>query len=95
MLIADEFCRSHRSQEFLRFIVEAALDGRRDQLNERAIAGALFGRSANSVATGGVRVRATEVRRRLREFYSRREDRPWMIQLTAGSYVPKFIQLSE
>ena len=65
------FKGSRRSQEFLQFIVERALDGRFDDLKERMLGIELFGRSP-SYDTGDdaiVRVTACDVRKRLNQFY--------------------------
>src|SRR4051812_23503484 len=66
------FRGSRRSQEFLQHIVEKALAGQFEDLKERAVGVELFGRPA-AYDTGGdaiVRVTASDVRRRLLQFYS-------------------------
>ncbi len=89
------FCRSARSCSFLRFVVQAALDGRADLLKERSVGVAVFGRQA-SYDTGSdaaVRVRASDVRRRLAAYYGECCGRQgWRIELPSGSYRPRFVQ---
>src|SRR5690242_3220433 len=85
------FRSSRRSREFLSHVVELALSGAFDQLKERIIGTALYGRPSD-YDTGSdaiVRVTASDARRRLAEYYGAGEEKPPVrIQLTAGSYVP-------
>src|SRR5579875_1217051 len=88
------FRGSHRSAQFLRFICEQAMSGNIDALKERAIGIELFGRSP-SYDTGEdaiVRVTASDVRKRLSNFYLRSDGPPseLRISLPVGSYVPDF-----
>ena len=84
---------SRRSQQFLKYVVEHALEGQHDRLKERTIGIEVFGRDP-SYDTGDdsvVRVNATEVRRRLTQYYSESEDgHAVRIELQSGSYVPEF-----
>ncbi|HTX42828.1 MAG TPA: tetratricopeptide repeat protein [Acidobacteriaceae bacterium] len=86
---------SRRTQDFLRLIVTHALEGETESLRERMIGAELFGRPV-SYDTGNdsvVRVRASEVRRKLAQYYSNeaREPEPRVrIELPSGSYVPRF-----
>ena len=84
---------SRRSQQFLKFVVEHALEGQHDRLKERTIGIEVFGRDP-SYDTGDdsvVRVNATEVRRRLTQYYNEGGDGHTVrIELQAGSYVPEF-----
>ncbi|MGB6744356.1 MAG: tetratricopeptide repeat protein, partial [Terracidiphilus sp.] len=71
-----------------------ALDGDVDNLRERMIGAEMFGRPV-SYDTGSdsvVRVRASEVRKKLAQYYSEtKEDRDEVrIELPSGSYVPRF-----
>jgi len=88
------FVASKRSQDFLQFVVEHTLNGHLDSLRERMVGVEMFGRPAD-YDTGNdsvVRVRATEVRRKLAEFYLESNGtRPIRIELPRGCYVPKFI----
>ena len=87
------FRNSRRSQEFLRFIVDHALDGHFDELKERSLGVELFGR-APSYDTGGdsiVRVTARDVRKRLSQFYAETGfDSGFRVELPPGSYIPEF-----
>ena len=86
---------SRRTQDFLRLIVGHALEGETESLRERMIGAELFGRPV-SYDTGNdsvVRVRASEVRRKLAQYYSNEagDQEPGVrIQLPSGSYVPRF-----
>ena len=87
------FRGSRRSQEFLQFIVEHALDRHFDELKERTLGVALFGRSP-SYDTGDdaiVRVTACDVRKRLTQFYAEFGfDSEFRVELPPGSYIPEF-----
>jgi TolB-like protein/Flp pilus assembly protein TadD len=86
---------SRRTQDFLRLIVTHALEGETESLRERMIGAELFGRPVG-YDTGNdsvVRVRASEVRRKLAQYYSTEspEQEPSIrIELPSGSYVPRF-----
>ena len=87
------FAGSKRAQDFLQLIVDHALAGRLDSLRERMIGAEMFGRridydTANDAV---VRVKATEVRRKLAQYYQESTKPPLVrIELPSGSYVPKF-----
>jgi len=95
----DEITESHlfagrkRTQEFLRLIVERALERDFESLRERVIGAKMFGRPIG-YDTGNdavVRVKANELRKRLAQFYSEAGVRkPVWIDLPSGSYVPRF-----
>lgn len=86
------FRGSHRSQQFLRHVIEKALRGSVDELKERTIGIELFHR-VPAYDTGEdaiVRVTASDVRRRLLQHYGRcRETSRFRILLPPGSYVPE------
>jgi S-layer like family, C-terminal region len=86
------FRGSHRSQQFLRHIIEKVFQGSADQLKERTIGIELFHRSP-AYDTGEdaiVRVTASDVRRRLLQHYGRYgETACFRILLPPGSYVPE------
>jgi hypothetical protein len=85
------FKGSRRGQQFLEYIVEKALTGHGDELKERNLGVELFGR-APSYDTGQdaiVRVTASDVRKRLHQFYSETAT-AFRIELPAGSYTPHF-----
>jgi TolB-like protein/Flp pilus assembly protein TadD len=87
------FAGSKRAQDFLKLIVDHALAGRLDSLRERMIGAEMFGRridydTANDAV---VRVKATEVRRKLAQYYQE-STKPSVvhIELPSGSYMPVF-----
>jgi len=93
ILSSAGFAGSKRCQEFLRLIVEHALRGEFDELRERMIGVEMFGRQVDYDTSNDavVRVRATEVRKRLAQYYAEVEGSPAVrIELPAGSYTPKF-----
>lgn len=87
------FSSSKRSQEFLRYIVQEAIQGRAGQIKERNIACEVFGKDEgfepgeHSV----VRVKASDVRKRLVEYYKSAPPEKVRIELPIGSYAPHFI----
>lgn len=86
------FRGSHRSGQFLKYVVEQAIAGHFDSLKERVIGVELFGRSP-SYDTGDdaiVRVTASDVRKRLLQHYGRCGTRSgFRISLPLGSYIPE------
>jgi TolB-like protein len=94
VISAHAFAGSKRTQDFLQLIVEHALAGEVDSLRERMIGAEMFGRPVN-YDTGSdsvVRVKATEVRKRLAQYYLETEgEQAVRIELPSGSYVPRFI----
>lgn len=91
VLDSSAFKGSRRGQQFLQYVVEKALAGQFDDLKERSLGVALFGRSP-SFDTGDdaiVRVTASDVRKRLNQYYSENES-AMRIDLPAGSYCPEF-----
>jgi hypothetical protein len=92
ILDSPAFRSSHRSCQFLRYVVELSLSGHPDLLRERMIGEHVFGRPAD-YDTGQdsiVRVKANEVRRRLAQYYDLHPDAPIRIELPAGSYTAQF-----
>jgi hypothetical protein len=91
------FKGSHRSGQFLRYIVEQAIAGHFESLKERIIGVELFGRSP-TYDTGEdaiVRVTASDVRRRLLQHYGRYGvQSEYRISLPVGSYHPEFTRIS-
>jgi hypothetical protein len=87
------FKGSHRSQAFLQHVVERALHGAPEDLRERSIGIALFGRDAayDTADDAIVRVTASDVRKRLLQHYGTAGvDSKFRISLPPGSYVPEF-----
>src|ERR1700734_2679544 len=72
ILASDSFSSSKRCRDFLDFVVKRALAGDFESLTERFLGAELFGRAIDyETATDSiVRVRATDVRRRLSQYYS-------------------------
>lgn len=94
ILSSPSFTGSKRAQDFLRLIVTHALAGDLDSLRERMIGAEMFGRPV-SYDTGSdsvVRVRASQVRKKLAQFYDETGDgeTSLRIELPSGSYVPRF-----
>lgn len=92
------FKGSHRSQDFLKFVVEQALHGSAADLRERSIGVALFGRPAayDTADDAIVRVTASDVRKRLLQHYGNADaDSRLRITLPPGSYLPEFAFVSE
>lgn len=91
------FKGSHRSQLFLKHIVEQALHGDPADLRERSIGIALFNRPAtyDTADDAIVRVTASDVRKRLLQHYGNAGDSRFRINLPAGSYVPEFCIVAE
>jgi hypothetical protein len=96
ILAGDEFCSSRRSSELLRHIVERALAGDLESLKERLLGMEIFHRRSDyDTSTDAiVRVTASDVRRRLANFYSEHSGQSMRISLPLGSYVPDFIPLA-
>ena len=96
ILAGDEFCSSRRSSELLRHIVERALSGDVESLKERLLGVEIFHRRSDyDTSTDAiVRVTASDVRRRLLNFYTEHSAQPMRISLPLGSYVPDFIPLA-
>jgi hypothetical protein len=93
VLSSDAFLGGHRAQCFLQLVVEHALAGRADCLRERMLGAEMFGRPID-YDTGNdavVRVKASEVRRRLAQYYQSLTTPPIVqIDLPTGSYAPQF-----
>ena len=91
----EAFKGSHRSGQFLNYIVEESIAGRFTALKERVIGIKLFGRDP-SYDTGEdaiVRVTASDVRRRLLQHYGKYGfTSEFRISLPLGSYIPEIIR---
>jgi eukaryotic-like serine/threonine-protein kinase len=93
VISSDAFAGSKRCQDFLRLVVEHALAGELDALSERIIGVEMFGRPADYDTSNDaiVSVRATEVRKRLAQYYREAAIAPVVrIELPPGSYIPEF-----
>jgi TolB-like protein/Tfp pilus assembly protein PilF len=97
VLSSAAFANSKRAREFLLLVVEHALATPDEALKERMIGAEMFGRPADYDAANDavVRVQATDVRRRLAQFYAEAPDPVLRVELPVGSYMPKFIWREE
>jgi TolB-like protein/Tfp pilus assembly protein PilF len=94
ILASQAFAGSRRAQDFLRLIVTHALAGDLDNLRERMIGAEMFGRPVgyDTGSDSVVRVRASQVRKKLAQFYLEPENGQsnLRLELPSGSYVPRF-----
>jgi Tol biopolymer transport system component len=93
VISSGAFAGSKQCQDLLGLMVEHALSGELDALCERSIGVEMFGRPADYDTSNDavVRVRATEVRKRLVQYYGEATLPPVVrIELPPGSYVPEF-----
>ena len=96
VLSSHDFQASKLCQSFLRYVVENTLNGHTDSLKERTIGIEVFGKptSYDPSEDAGVRVKAGEVRKRLRSYYlGSPADAQLLIDLPAGTYIPEFRRL--
>lgn len=87
------FRHSKHYPAFLRFVVERALDGQEARLKERIIGMEVFGRGRDydTNLDPVVRTSASEVRKRLTQYYAGPGcEAEVRIELHSGSYVPEF-----
>jgi len=93
VLTSRQFKSADRCKQFLRYVVLSKLDGHADRLKERTIGTEVFQRPPG-YATGEdpvVRVQASEVRRRLQQYYHETAlSSTLRIELPVGSYSPVF-----
>jgi hypothetical protein len=92
VLESPMFHTSQRSCQFLRYVVDAIIAGHAEMLKERAVGERVFGRQPG-YDTGQdsiVRVKASEVRRRLAQYYVLHPEAPVRIELPQGAYTPVF-----
>jgi hypothetical protein len=90
----EAFKGSHRSGQFLSYIVDQAIAGHVDLLKERMIGIELFGRppSYDTSEDAIVRVTASDVRKRLLQHYGKYGiASQFRITLPLGSYVPEIV----
>jgi eukaryotic-like serine/threonine-protein kinase len=93
VISSDAFAGSTQCQDLLRLMVEHALSGELDALCERRIGVEMFGRPADYDTSNDaiVSVRATEVRKRLAQYYREVAKTPVVrIELPPGSYLTEF-----
>lgn len=84
---SDRLCR------FLRYVVEAKLNGEQDKLKEFLIGREVFDRNGeyDPRIDPIVRVEARRLRKKLDEFYGREPTSTVRIELPKGGYVPEFV----
>jgi hypothetical protein len=93
ILSSSHFSGSKRYPALLKYVVSKTLDGHSDELKERTLGVEVFDRSPDydTNADPVVRFSASEVRKRLAQYYSEcDESSQLLIQLPLGSYVPEF-----
>jgi|RhiMethySRZTD1v2_1073278.scaffolds.fasta_scaffold09608_12 tetratricopeptide (TPR) repeat protein len=93
MLASDIFRRSPQLAAFLRFVVEAVLQGKSDRIKGYTIGVEVLRRDVKFDPQSDpiVRVEATRLRRTLERYYAGPgADDPVLIELPRGSYVPNF-----
>jgi len=94
ILQSPAYIGSKRSRALLQALVEDALAGRFDELHERSIGVRLYGRTPDYDTANDaiVRVNATEVRKRLAQYYRELDAEPSLrIELPSGTYAPRFV----
>jgi len=92
IIASPAFKGSRRGQEFLRHIVDKALNGQFEDLKERTLGVELFERppAYDTAEDAVVRVTACDVRKRLKQFYGESDSLSKMrIELPSGSYIPE------
>lgn len=93
VLSSSAFRQSRRCQLLLRYAVEKACEGHPDELKERVVGTAVFGRDASYDTNQDAVVRnaAAEVRKKLAQYYMEpvHANEP-RIHLPPGSYLPEF-----
>ncbi|MFG1346193.1 tetratricopeptide repeat protein [Xanthobacter autotrophicus DSM 431] len=98
VLASPDFSASPRLAAFLRFVVEATLEGRAEEIKGYTIAVEALGRPASfdPQADPIVRVEATRLRRALERYYSTQGTAdPVVIDIPKGGYVPLFLPRGE
>jgi hypothetical protein len=93
ILACNSFSGSKRCSDFLEYVVKYSLSGEYERLTERFLGAELFGRPVDyETATDSVvRVRATDVRRRLAQHYAEHSSNAGVaIKLAPGSYIAEF-----
>src|SRR5436190_1935922 len=93
VLDSRAFSRSDQLRAFLRYVCEAELAGRAQQLNEYALGVSVLGRPEgySPAEDSSVRSRAYELRNKLKSYYQdEAPDDPIRIEIDKGAYVPRF-----
>jgi serine/threonine-protein kinase len=98
VLSSETFAQSESLKRFLRHVVEAKLDGREEELKELSLGTDVFerGEKYDPRIDPVVRVQATRLRSKLRDYYQAEGARAEVeIELPKGSYVPAFLARGE
>ena len=93
ILLSNTFAQAERARKFLRFVVEAALSGRSEEIKESVIGVEVLGRQPgfDPRADPIVRVEAGRLRSRLLVYYQAEgASDAVVISLPKGGYVPEF-----
>jgi len=93
ILTSYHFRGSKRYPAMLKYVVDAAIEGRSSDLKERTLGVEVFGRSPDydTSADPVVRFSASEVRKRIAQYYHENGNgKRLQIELPLGSYVPEF-----
>lgn len=98
VLQSETFARSERLRSLLRFLCEAEIEGREQDLNEYLIGTMALGRPRDfaPLEDSTVRSRVHELRQRLEKYYGVEAPAASVrIELRKGSYVPRFRSTSD
>jgi hypothetical protein len=93
LLANPHFSNSRRFPSFLRYIVNATINGQADLLKERTLGIEIFGKDPDydTAIEPIVRVTAAEIRKRIAQYYQDSgHENELRISLAPGSYVPQF-----
>jgi hypothetical protein len=92
ILQSPEFRQSEQCKRLLRYLVEHSLQGNLEQIKERAIGIAVFGRESgyDTNETPVVRVRANEIRKRLAKYSQHAAGAPVRLEIPPGGYRVEF-----
>lgn len=95
LLHSQTFARADQLRRFIRFVCEAEMSGRSEEISEHTIATQALGRHPDYVPgdDSSVRNRAHALRLKLEEYYRSEEPGAAVrIELRKGTYVPAFIE---
>src|SRR6516162_1325209 len=98
ILASATFVDAERGSRFLRFVVQAALEGRSGEVKETVIGVEVLGRSPSFDPKMDpiVRVEAGRLRARLSTYYQNEgKTDPILISLPKGGYLPQFCWVSQ
>lgn len=91
VVASDRFQKAARLRDFLLYVGEKAISDQNSEIHVSEIAEQVFGRGVASNDDTIVRVHATQLRRRLAEYFSGvGADEPIIIEIPKGNYAPVF-----